>query len=226
MRQFPAMFGGIFAAFAVSFIGMVMVPKIQLASLQPQVDEDAGDIYPINVGGEPAQGRAVYISEGCIACHSQQVRDSNNGPDLDRGWGERRTVARDYIYDQPALLGTMRIGPDLANVGARKDKEDPGKYTPEWHYLHLYNARGVVKDSMMPSYSFLFETRKIVGQRSADALQLTGKLAPEAGYEVVPTRAARSLVAYLLSLDHSHPLKEAGPNLASPQASPAGGAKK
>jgi len=77
----------------------------------------------------------------------------------------------------------------------------------------------------MPSYKFLFETRKIAGQEDAGALKLTGDLAPPAGYEIVPSSEARQLVAYLTTLDHSHPLKEAGPNIEPPKTTGTGGAK-
>jgi len=210
MKQFSTFFGGILAVFALSFVGLVMIPQVQLGNLQPFVDEDAGDIYPINAGGEAAQGRHVYAANGCIYCHTQQVRDPYNGADILRKWGTRRTVARDYIYAEPALLGNMRNGPDLANIGTRKDEKDGFKYTQAWHYLHLYNPQLVSPGSSMPSFAYLFEKRKIVGERAIDALDLTGNDAPEAGYEVVPSAAARSLVALLLTLDHSHPLKEAG----------------
>ncbi len=74
----------------------------------------------------------------------------------------------------------------------------------------------------MPSYKFLFDTRKIAGQQDADALQLPGGEAPPPGYEIVPTTAARELVAYLTTLDHSHPLAEAGANLPPPKTSGTG----
>jgi cytochrome c oxidase cbb3-type subunit II len=80
------------------------------------------------------------------------------------------------------------------------------------------------EDSNMPAYRFLFEKRLIDGERSADALQLTGADAPPAGWEVVPTYDVRCLVAYLMSLDQSHPLKEvktAGAPAASAGTSPA-----
>jgi cytochrome c oxidase cbb3-type subunit 2 len=64
-------------------------------------------------------GREVYIREGCYYCHTQQVRDPQNSSDLERGWGMRRSVARDYIYENPPLLGSVRIGPDLANIGSK-----------------------------------------------------------------------------------------------------------
>lgn len=203
MKEFPTLFGGIFATFALSFLGLAMVPQLQIGNLEPFVDEDAGDYYPINPGGQAEQGRQVYIANGCVACHSQQVRDDHMGADLKRGWGSRRTVARDYIYDNPVLLGNSRTGPDLTNIGARQS-------TPMWHYLHLYDPRYVTPGSVMPPFRFLFEKRKITGQRPDDALDLTGVEAPEWGYEIVPRAEAKALVAYLLSLDHSHALKEAG----------------
>jgi cytochrome c oxidase cbb3-type subunit 2 len=219
-------FSGILAVFAISFAVLAMTPAIQLGGLQPFVDEDAGDIYPIDVSGVQAQGRAVYVSQGCVSCHTEQVRDPSEGADIARGWGVRRTVARDYIYEKPVLLGSMRFGPDLANIGSRKDPDAPDKYTAAWHYMHLYNPQATSPGSIMPSYKFLFEDRKIVGQKDADALDLTGNQAPQPGHEIVPSMEARDLVAYLTSLDHSHPLKEAGPNIQPPQTSGSAGEAK
>ena len=100
-------------------------------------------------------------------------------------------MARDYIYEKPVLLGYMRFGPDLANIGTRKDPDDPEKYSRAWHYMHLYNPQITSPGSNMPSYKFLFEKRKIAGQEDADALKLTGPLAPPPGYEIVPTNEAQ-----------------------------------
>ncbi len=224
MKQ--TIFNGILAVFAVSFLVLAMTPALQLNGLQPKVDEDTGDIYPIDTAGVGSEGRAVYVSEGCVACHTEQVRGAEDGADLDRGWGVRRTVARDYIYDRPVLLGDMRFGPDLANIGTRKDPDDPEKYSIAWHYMHLYNPRITSPGSNMPSYKFLFEKRKIAGQEDAEALKLTGALAPPPGYEIVPSNEAHQLVAYLTTLDHSHPLPEAGPNIQPPKPSVPGGSAK
>src|SRR5579862_5850012 len=120
-----------------------MIPESQIGHLTPQVDEEGGDVYPVNISGVLDQGRRVYAAEGCFYCHSQQVRPDHIGPDIERGWGTRQTAARDYIYDRPALLGTMRNGPDLANIGARQK-------SAQWHYLHLYNPRSLTADSIMP----------------------------------------------------------------------------
>lgn len=199
----------------MSVFAMVLVPLGQVGALQAQAERDEDgkftDVYPVN---NVKFGARVYASEGCVSCHSQQVRDLQNGYDQDRGWGVRRTVARDYIYDLRPFLGSSRLGPDLANAGATtwrnesdSDPRRPRKRDAAWHYLHLYQPTAAISESNMPPYRYLFEERKIGGQRSSDALpEGVGEVKP--GYELVPTGEARQLVAYLLSLDRSHPLKE------------------
>jgi len=219
MSRSSTLFAGLFGTFAVSCFAFVLAPQAQLGGLQPQFTEEDGkysEIYPVE-NASLKSGRAVYIREGCVYCHSQQVRDPQNGTDIERGWGIRRTVARDYLYEQPPLLGGQRLGPDLTNVGSPDWRDEskqevegkPKKRDRAWHYLHLYAPTTFVSSSIQPPYHHLFETRKISGQGSADALKLTGADAPKEGYEVVPTAEAKDLVNYLLSLDCSHPLKEA-----------------
>jgi len=102
--------------------------------------------------------------------------------------------------------------------------ETPVPYSAAWHHLHLYSPRSLNLDSNMPAYKFLYEKRPIGGQRSADALQLRGDEAPGEGWEIVPTYDAKCLVAYLMSLNQSHPLSEvksAAAPARSPAASPA-----
>jgi cbb3-type cytochrome oxidase cytochrome c subunit len=125
------------------------------------------------------------------------------GADISRGWGLRHSVAEDFLYDNPVQLGSLRVGPDLAGVGARLPDAN-------WQLLHLYAPQSVVKDSMMPPFRYLFEVRKKVdGEFSPDALNLPKKFAPSADYEVVPTDDAKKLVAYLLSLHADVPLYDA-----------------
>jgi cytochrome c oxidase cbb3-type subunit 2 len=195
-------FAGVFCAFALGWWGLVIVPYNELGQLKPEVDKDTGDAAPMQPSGLAAQGRKVYAANGCVYCHSQQVRSADEGSDIARNWGVRRTVARDYIYEKPALLGSQRIGPDLSNIGKRQP-------SVEVYYKHLYNPDRIVTGSTMPPYRFLFSNRKIVGQPSNEALKLDGKDAPAPGYEVVPTSDAKALVAYLLSLDKSYALPEA-----------------
>jgi cytochrome c oxidase cbb3-type subunit 2 len=81
-------------------------------------------------------------------------------------------------------------------------------YSAAWHHVHLYSPRSINLDSNMPSYRFLYQKRRISDARSADALQLTGSDAPLEGWEVIPSFDAKCLVAYLMALNQSHPLKE------------------
>ena len=99
----------------------------------------------------------------------------------------------------------------------------PPMYSAAWHHVHLYAPRSINVDSNMPAYRFLYEKRRITGERSAEALQLSGSDAPPAGWEVVPTYDAKCLVAYLMALNQSHPLKEVRSvgGAAAPGTSPA-----
>jgi cytochrome c oxidase cbb3-type subunit 2 len=131
-----------------------------------------------------------------------EIRIVATGPDIARGWGVRQTVAADYLYDTPVQLGSLRAGPDLANIGVRGPDAN-------WQLNHLFNPRSVAKDSAMPPFRYLFTVRKIGDAPSPDALKLPAEFAPAPGYEVVPTEQARELVAYLLSLKADAPLYEA-----------------
>jgi cytochrome c oxidase cbb3-type subunit 2 len=126
------------------------------------------------------------------------------GVDIARGWGARQSVAADYLYDNPVQLGSLRAGPDLANIGVRMPDAN-------WQLLHLYAPKSVTPNSTMPSFKFLFEVRPIKAGSapSPDALNLPAAFAPAAGYEVVPKPEARELVAYLLGLKADAPLYEA-----------------
>jgi cbb3-type cytochrome oxidase cytochrome c subunit len=162
----------------------------------------AGGLPKAIVRGVPVdQGRSVVgILKTAGAKGDLQIVPV--GPDIARRWGARRTVAADFIYDSPVMLGSQRIGPDLANVGARWPDAN-------WHLRHLYAPRLEVPGSPMPPARYLFERRKITGHPSADALQLSPELAPPPGFEIVPKPEARALVAYLLSLRIETPLAEA-----------------
>ncbi|HYQ73230.1 MAG TPA: cytochrome-c oxidase, cbb3-type subunit II [Gammaproteobacteria bacterium] len=91
-------------------------------------------------------GRDVYVREGCYLCHSQMIRPF-------RAETERYghySVAGEYVYDHPFQWGSKRTGPDLARVG--------GRYSDDWHRVHLMNPRDVVPESIMPGYPWLEET--------------------------------------------------------------------
>src|SRR5260370_36668486 len=76
------------------------------------------------------RGRRVYAAKGCIYCHSQQVRADYAADDIERKWGDRRSAPRDYIFERQVFLGKMRMGPDLANVGARAPAEQESTPAP------------------------------------------------------------------------------------------------
>jgi hypothetical protein len=130
MRGFLPLFLGITGTFLFSWVGLTMVPNAQIGHLEPQADEEGTDVYPISRNGMAEQGRKIYVANGCVYCHSQQVRADYAASDIDRKWGERRSAPRDYIYDRPVLLGKMRMGPDLANVGKRVPAEDANAPAP------------------------------------------------------------------------------------------------
>ena len=288
MKGLVPLFLGVFGTFAFSWVGLTVIPNLQIGALNPQMDEEGTDIYPAPKSGMAERGRRIYAANGCIYCHSQQVRPDYASADIDRKWGERRSAPRDYIFDRPVVLGQERLGPDLANIGKRAPAEEekpaapsaanapaaaqspppskpgaatapqassppaapaaaanpspaasalpnpsgvPPLYSSAWHHRHLYSPRSMNpdnRDSTMPAYKFLYEKHQIGAERSADALQLTGSEAPLPGWEIVPSYDAKCLVAYLMSLDQSHPLKEvktasaAPPAAGSPPAAPAG----
>ena len=124
------------------------------------------------------------------------------GPDIARGWGLRRSVAEDFLYDDPVQLGSVRIGPDLAGVGSHLPDAN-------WQLVHLYAPRSEVKDSAMPPFRYLFRVQKMGNEPSPDALVFPKGSEPPAGYEVVPTAEAQQLAAYLLSLHADVPLYDA-----------------
>ncbi|MFP4352181.1 MAG: cbb3-type cytochrome c oxidase subunit II [Puniceicoccaceae bacterium] len=212
MKNLPLLFLGIFFTLAFSWAGLILSSQIQYGSLvptTPTLDEDGNPMegetaHPRTPSGFAEQGKRVYIREGCMYCHSQQVRPEGFGADFERGWGPRQSVPRDYILQERVLLGTMRTGPDLADVGGRPLNAD-------WHHQHLYNPQITSEGSTMPPFAYLYEVREIDGDPSPDAVSIpdSSPYAPPEGYEVVPTREARALVEYLLSLKIDYELPEA-----------------
>lgn len=203
MKNGPLFFLGLFAAIAISWAGIVLGSHVQIGSLAPYFDEAQSQAFPQRSGGIAMRGQLVYADLGCAACHTQQVRRPGFGSDQERGWGERQSVARDYIFQPRPQLGSSRFGPDLANFGARIEQAaDPvGEI-----YNLLYNG-----SPTHPSYKFLFEHEEIVGQPSNKALRLAGDNAPAPGFQIVPTERAQALAAYLQSLKTGYDYPEARP---------------
>ena len=141
------------------------------------------------------EGRDIYIREGCVGCHSQMIRPF-------RAETERYghySVAGEFIYDRPFLWGSKRTGPDLHRVG--------GRYSDDWHRVHLINPRDVVPESIMPSYPWL-ETNTLDGgdiQVKMNTLVTLGHPYTDAEIEAAPATLEGkteldAVVAYLQSL--------------------------
>ena len=191
MDRGMVIFLGALFTFSSSWLGLVLYPYWQLQSEQPYAKEAADEPYPRPLAGRALAGQAVYMRNGCMYCHSQQIRSEKfgnwwedgamkTGADIKRGWGNRRTVSRDYIYDRPTMLGTMRTGPDVANVGSR--------YSEAWQHTHTFNPRSANVWSIMPSFAFLYTRQKVVSvQRSDRALRLGREWTVNPGYRWRPT---------------------------------------
>jgi cytochrome c oxidase cbb3-type subunit 2 len=143
----------------VSFGGLVeIVPLFFQTSTTKPVNELVKPYDALRLAG-----RDIYIREGCYNCHSQMVRPF-------RAETERYghySVAGEFVYDHPFQWGSKRTGPDLARVG--------GRYSDQWHRVHLLNPRDVVPESNMPGYYWLDRPLKdpIIGKKMA-ALRVVG----------------------------------------------------
>jgi cytochrome c oxidase cbb3-type subunit 2 len=195
-------FAGLFLALAVSWAGLVLGSHAQLGALVPFYDDTESASFPARPPGVAARGQLVYADLGCASCHTQQVRRPGFGSDQARGWGERQSVARDYIFQVRPQLGASRIGPDLTNLAGRK----PSAPDAEDLLKMLYTG-----SALHPAYAFLFSERAIVGEASDARLKLAGNLAPAPGREIIPSERAQSLVAFLLSLNSTYDYPESRP---------------
>ena len=194
---------GAMVSLAVATAALVVLPYMEVRDITPPEG-----LKPYTSAQQ--RGRDVYIANGCVYCHTQQPRDRNLGPDHERGWG-RASVPGDYVYDKPHLLGSMRTGPDLFNIGARQPSKD-------WHLGHLYQPRAYVPGSIMPAYPYLFET-KAAAEPGDEVVKLPPGHGPAQGV-VVARPEALDLVKYLQGLDHTYPVLPPPPRSA---AGPAAG---
>lgn len=181
------LFNVVFWGFVFLSIIIAIVPAYQMNDIVP-----TPGLKPMT----PAEfkGLKIYVSEGCLYCHTQQVRPLES--DLVFG---RPSAPGDYAYLKPldeirmtpAVLGSERTGPDLSNIGNRQPSES-------WHYIHLYDPRTVVKSSIMQAYPWLFEIKDSVNGDDI-VIPIPADIAPKKG-KVVATEDVQNLVAYLLYL--------------------------
>lgn len=210
-------FIGLLAAFVLGWAGIALGAHKQLGSLTPFYDDGEGSSFPARPQGLATRGQLVYADLGCAACHTQQVRRPDFGADKARGWGERQSVARDYIFQVRPQLGNSRVGPDLANLAARKPPLDNGALA-QFLYTGIVGGSKVVTH---PPYPFLFDDHLVSGEVAADALPAGLVAAP--GRQIVPSERARTLVAYLQSLNTPYEYPEARP--VSPEVAKEGAKK-
>ncbi len=179
-----------FLLFAVLTIFVAILPAL---SNQKNNRPLPGD-QPLS--SDAVKGKNLYIANGCVACHTQQVRNV----DMDKMWGSRPSLAADYANmhrtdawrNTATLMGTERTGPDLTDIGNRQPSKD-------WNLVHLFNPRIVVKESIMPAYPWLFEMKKEPAKSDVVVNVPASFLNGEEG-KVVATKDALYLIAYLQSL--------------------------
>lgn len=182
----------------LTWAGQVALGYFQVGKLEPVLNEETNLREPPTPSGLAQTGARVFASEGCLECHSLSVRGPSGSADLTRGWGERRSVPRDYLFRESALVGFSRIGPDLSNIGNRiKEPMDLMK--------HLYNPRNLKSTSTCPPHPWLFEMKLAGSRNESDSLPLPRK----DWKQIIPSYQAKALVAYLQSLNLNYSLPEA-----------------
>ena len=180
----------ILSILVISFAGLVQIVPLFFQHSTTQPTEGVEPYEPLRL-----MGRDIYIREGCVGCHSQQIRMLQS--EVQR-YGPY-SLAGESVYDYPFLWGSKRTGPDLARVGQR--------YNDEWHRIHLRNPRNVVKESNMPAYPWL-QKNSVEGANIQDRMNVLRKLgvpytqeqidaAPE---QLVGKTEEDAVVAYLQGL--------------------------
>lgn len=172
---------------AISIGGLVEITPLLF---QKQTNEPVVGLKPYTA--LQMEGRDIYIREGCNNCHSQMIRPFRSETER---YGHY-SLAGEHVWERPFLWGSKRTGPDLARVG--------GRYSDEWHYVHLMNPRDVVPESNMPGFPWLAEN-KLDGELTAKKMEVFRSFgAPYTDEEIAGAKAAvagktemEALIAYL-----------------------------
>jgi cytochrome c oxidase cbb3-type subunit 2 len=180
----------ILVVLTVSVGGLVQIVPLFFMHSTTQPVEGVKPYTPLTLSG-----RDIYVREGCYLCHSQMIRPF-------RAETERYghySLAGEFVYDRPFQWGSKRTGPDLARVG--------GRYSDEWHRVHLNNPRDVVPESIMPSYPWLATTQLPTDDIEAKMRALRKVGVPYTDEEIAAAPAAikgktemDAVVAYLQGL--------------------------
>ena len=196
---------GIFLTLGIAWLAFVVGAREQYGDLVPSpqaLDEDGSipddaDLFPVDLNGMAKQGAEEYASLGCVTCHTQQVRRVETGFDVERGWGKRPSVPRDYVLQDHVLLGNSRIGPDLANLGLRE-------YSDEWLHQHLFEPQSIIPSSLCPPSPYLYQE---IDEPVPSDIEITGADGDDVR-NVRPSIRANRLVSYLQSLKQDYELPE------------------
>lgn len=191
----------LFALASLLFLVLTIV-----IAIMPAIDNQVNNgplpgVEPLSA--EATRGKNLFIANGCVACHTQQVRNVQ----MDEGWGSRPSMAADYAVNTrvdvwrntATLMGTERTGPDLTDIVNRQPSSD-------WHLVHLFNPRIVVKESIMPAYSWLFDWKENPSGEDV-VISVPDEYLKGRKGKAVASRDALDLVAYLQALKQ-HPLPE------------------
>ncbi len=176
------------------FVGLTIVVAILPAINNQENNAPLPNAIPLTVN--ETNGKNSFIANGCVACHTQQVRNI----DMDKMWGSRPGIAADYAgikrtdfwRNTATLMGTERTGPDLTNVGNRQS-------SLAWNLLHLFQPRAVIEKSIMPAYPWLFVEVDSVSKDQIEVV-IPDKYAKGIKGKIIATKEALDLVAYLQSL--------------------------
>jgi cytochrome c oxidase cbb3-type subunit 2 len=139
---------------AISLGGMAQITPLMY---QQQTMEPVDGLTPYTA--LQMEGRDIYIREGCVGCHSQMIRPFRSETER---YGHY-SVAGESVWEHPFLWGSKRTGPDLSRVG--------GRYSDDWHRIHLINARDLVPESNMPGFPWLMEN-KLDGELTSKKLSI------------------------------------------------------
>ncbi|MDI1300427.1 MAG: cytochrome-c oxidase, cbb3-type subunit II [bacterium] len=175
---------------AISFGGLVEIVPL---FFQKETTQPVTGMKPLTA--LQLEGRDIYIREGCHVCHTQMIRPL-------RAETERYghySVAGESVWEHPFLWGSKRTGPDIARVG--------GRYSDDWHRVHLQNPRDVVPESNMPGYPWL-ATTPLTGEYTSKKMQVLATLGVpyteedirKAPFEVQGKTEQDALIAYLQQL--------------------------
>ena len=200
---------GLFVIFTIMAISIGGLVEITPLFFQKETQTPVDNLKPYTA--LQMEGRDIYIREGCHVCHSQMIRPF-------RAETERYghySVAGEHVWEHPFLWGSKRTGPDLARVG--------GRYSDDWHRVHLIDPRAVVPESNMPSFKWLEDTM-LDGEITGKKLETFNFLTRNRGHkdengENIPLYSAEeiagakdavagksemdALIAYLQSLGHA-----------------------